>query len=126
MTSARMLTLAAILGGLYVLLGAFGAHGLKSFASERGLDWWETGVRYHGIHAVALFASGLLARTGSTPKLAAWLFLAGILLFSGSLYAMTLTEQTWLGAVTPIGGLALAGGWAALLPHCRARPGPAA
>lgn len=119
MTSARMLSLSAVLGCLYVLLGAFGAHGLKGLVGEPALAWWETGVRYHGIHALALFGAGILARTGTAPRLSAWAFVVGTVLFSGSLYAMTLTDLRWLGAVTPIGGLAFAIGWLALLPHCR-------
>lgn len=85
MTSARMLSLSAVLGCLYVLLGAFGAHGLKGLVGEPALAWWETGVRYHGVHALALFAAGLLARTGTAPRLSAYSFVVGTVLFSGSL-----------------------------------------
>lgn len=123
MTPARMLALAAILGAASVLIGAFGAHGLKDIATPEALAWWETGARYQTYHALALLLCGLLGRTGSAPRLSAWAFVVGIVLFSGSLYAMTLTDQRWFAAATPIGGVAFAIGWLALLPHCRPRKG---
>ena len=113
-----------MLGFLGVVAGAFGAHGLRPHLSAEELGWFETGVRYHLVHALALMFCGLLARTGSAPRLSAGCFLGGAVLFSGSLYAMALTGARWLGAVTPFGGLALAVGWVALLPHCRVRPAP--
>jgi uncharacterized membrane protein YgdD (TMEM256/DUF423 family) len=118
-TSSRMLAAAAGLGAATVLLGAFAAHGLKSRLSPEQLEWWQTGVRYQAWHGFALLFCGLLARTGTPPRLSAALFLAGTALFSGSLYAMALTGATWLGVVTPFGGVALVLGWLALLPHCR-------
>lgn len=110
------LTLAAGLGFLAVALGAFGAHGLASRLADLPdgalrLDWWKTAAQYHLAHALALgLAAGVLgeARLG---RLACVAFALGILLFSGSLYTMTLTGVRWLGAVTPLGGLALLAGW---------------
>jgi uncharacterized membrane protein YgdD (TMEM256/DUF423 family) len=106
------LFLAGVLGFLGVALGAFGAHGLKKRLEglpdgEQRLAWWQTGAQYHLIHALAV---------GLAPgrSVAAWLFLGGVVLFSGSLYAMTLTGKRALGAITPIGGLLFLGGWAAL------------
>jgi uncharacterized membrane protein YgdD (TMEM256/DUF423 family) len=105
---------AAILGFSAVALGAFGAHALKRAlaskpdAADRA-GWWQTGSQYHLAHALAV---GLAAVTGSA--LAAWLFLAGIALFSGSLYVMTITGKRALGAVTPLGGLGLLAGWVML------------
>ena len=105
-------TLTGIAGSLGVALGAFGAHGLKRVVSDPSLlDTWETAAKYHLIHALAL---GLVAAHPSQPRLAGALFLLGIVVFSGSLYTLVLTEQRWLGAITPIGGLALIGGWLAL------------
>jgi uncharacterized membrane protein YgdD (TMEM256/DUF423 family) len=106
----------AIAGGLGVVLGAFGAHGLKTRVSPDLLAVFETGVRYHLVHALALLAVGCVAMRGGGTWLNAsgWLFLAGIVVFSGSLYVMTLTGAKWLGAITPIGGVAFILGWATL------------
>lgn len=106
----------AILAGLGVVLGAFGAHGLKARVSAEMLAVFETGVRYHMYHALALLAVGWAAtqRPGAWVQASGWLFLVGIAIFSGSLYVMTLTGARWLGAITPIGGLAFILGWAAL------------
>jgi len=103
--------LAGIVGALGVALGAFGAHGLKDKVDAVALGWWDTGSRYHLVHALAL---ALVAAHPASPRLAGWLFVAGITLFSGSLYAMTLTGVRGLGAITPLGGLCLIGGWVAL------------
>jgi uncharacterized membrane protein YgdD (TMEM256/DUF423 family) len=115
----RPLILAAGLNGLLaVALGAFGAHGLKTMlagtadAAQR-LEWWETAARYQMSHALAL---GLLAWLASRVAwggiaVGGWAFVAGIVLFSGSLYAMTLTGVRALGAVTPVGGVGLLVGW---------------
>ncbi len=98
---------------LAVAFGAFGAHALKSKLERFGLvDVWNKAVLYHFIHAIALFVLGLV---GNVNRGAAWLFLAGILFFSGSLYLMALTNVRWLGAITPIGGLCFLGGWAWLV-----------
>ena len=100
------------LGALGVILGAFGAHGLESrVADPAQLEWWETGARYHLVHAVALLA---VAAHPARPKLAGWLFVVGIAVFSGTLYVMGLTGIRALGAITPIGGLCFIGGWIAL------------
>lgn len=107
---------AAIAGFLAVMLGAFGAHGLKGKISAQMLDNWHTGVLYHLVHAVALLALALYARAAQVEvALPAWLFTAGITLFSGSLYVMALTGVTKLGMVTPIGGLCLLAGWVAIM-----------
>jgi uncharacterized membrane protein YgdD (TMEM256/DUF423 family) len=104
----------ALGAGIGVALGAFGAHGLKGRVEPAMLDVFETGVRYHMYHALALLALGLAqARSpGSLLNAASWLFLVGIVVFSGSLYAMTLTGARWLGAITPVGGVAFLLGWA--------------
>ncbi|HET7769100.1 MAG TPA: DUF423 domain-containing protein [Chloroflexota bacterium] len=101
---------------LAVTLGAFGAHALRDRLSPDLLAIFETGVRYHFYHALALLAASYAASRwpdGAAP-LAGWLFLAGIVLFSGSLYLLALTNTRWLGAITPLGGLAFIAGWAAL------------
>ena len=100
-------SLGAVLACLGVILGAFGAHGLKSRVTPELLAVFETGVRYHMYHALALLAVGWQVDRGGSPLAAAagWLFVAGIAIFSGSLYAMTLTGARWLGAITPIGGV---------------------
>lgn len=101
---------AAILGFLGVALGAFGAHGLDAtlVANDR-VDTWETAVLYHLVHAVAL-----LAVAGRASKVVAWAWTLGIVIFAGSLYILSLTNLTWLGAITPLGGVAFLVGWAAL------------
>lgn len=113
------LFLSGVLGFLGVALGAFGAHGLKArLASapdgEQRLGWWQTGAQYHLIHAVAVgLTAALSAPSQHGSSAAAWLFLGGIALFSGSLYAMALSNRRKLGAITPIGGLLFLAGWAA-------------
>ncbi len=106
----------ALAGGLAVALGAFGAHGLESRVGPDRLDVFETGVRYHLVHALALLAVGFAASRwpGAATNAAGALFLAGIVVFSGSLYAMTFTGHRWLGALTPIGGVAFLAGWGCL------------
>lgn len=104
--------IAAGLGFLGVALGAFGAHALKAKLSPEMLTVWHTGVLYHLIHALALFALALYARSASAPITAPALgFILGIALFSGSLYALALTGIRPLGAITPFGGLAFLFGW---------------
>src|SRR6478609_4439876 len=104
--------IAAILGFLGVALGAFGAHALKAKLSPEMLTVWHTGVLYHLIHALALFALALYARSASIPITAPALgFALGIALFSGSLYALALTGIRPLGAVTPFGGLSFLFAW---------------
>ena len=105
--------IAAILCFLAVGLGAFGAHALKATLQESGmLEVWNKAVLYHLLHAVALVA---LALHGAGNRAAYFLIAAGILFFSGSLYAMALTNVRWLGAITPIGGLCFLAGWAWLV-----------
>lgn len=106
----------AVFAFLGVALGAFGAHGLRGHLSAADLATFETGVRYQVYHALALLAaSWAVARwPGSAPTAAGWLFVAGILLFSGSLYVLVLSGQRWMGAVTPFGGVCFLAGWALL------------
>ena len=107
----------ALMGFVAVGLGAFGAHALKGRLSPEMLAVFETAVRYQMYHALALLATAaLMTRTesGRAVLVAGWSFTAGILIFSGSLYALALTGVTMLGAITPIGGVALLVGWAAL------------
>ncbi|MBD2857833.1 DUF423 domain-containing protein [Spongiibacter sp. KMU-158] len=109
--------LAAIFGFLAVALGAFGAHGLKSQLTPAMLEVYQTGVQYHFFHALALLLLGVLLRQGmnhSGLTAAAWLFSIGIVIFSGSLYALAITEIKILGAITPIGGLLFLAGWLCL------------
>lgn len=111
------LVLAGINGFIAVSLGAFAAHGLKSMLGPDLLATFQTGVQYHMYHSLALLAVGILvlqfpAQTGL--RIAGYLFLAGILIFSGSLYVLALSGIRWLGAITPIGGVAFLAGWALL------------
>ncbi len=110
------LLLSAFAGFTGVALGAFAAHGLKSKLSAEYLAVFQTGTHYQLIHALALFGVGLLAlhAPGRLVNLAGGLFVMGILLFSGSLYLLTLSGVTKLGIVTPFGGLAFLGGWLCL------------
>ena len=110
------LLLGAIFGFLGVALGAFGAHGLRGRLSPEMLAVFETAVRYQMYHTLALLITGLvMARIdGWLLHMAGWCFVAGILIFSGSLYALALSGVTVLGAITPIGGLAFLAGWACL------------
>jgi uncharacterized membrane protein YgdD (TMEM256/DUF423 family) len=110
------LLIGALAGFTGVALGAFGAHALRGRLSPEMLAVFETGVRYQMYHALAVIATGLIAaRLGGWLILTAgWLFTAGIVLFSGSLYALALTGATALGVITPIGGLMLLLGWACL------------
>ncbi|MDY6922057.1 MAG: DUF423 domain-containing protein [Pseudomonadota bacterium] len=123
-----LLTTGAFALALGVILGAFGAHGLKGRLEPSLFAAYHTGVEYHMYHALGLLAVGLLgyqfpAVTGL--RSGGWLLLVGIVLFSGSLYLMALTGSRWLGAITPIGGVAFIAGWVwigwSLLRHA---PGP--
>jgi uncharacterized membrane protein YgdD (TMEM256/DUF423 family) len=99
---------------LSVALGAFGAHALKSRVTPELLDIYETAVRYHLPHALALLIIGILLNRSSEPVMlqwSGWLIFAGIIIFCGSLYVLGITGIRWLGAVTPLGGLAFLGGW---------------
>ena len=109
--------LGAAFGLLGVALGAFGAHGLKGTLSPDMLANFETGVRYQMYHAVGLLAVAWAVTRwpGGLTTAAGWLFVVGILIFSGSLYILSITGIRWLGAVTPIGGVALIAGWGCLI-----------
>jgi uncharacterized membrane protein YgdD (TMEM256/DUF423 family) len=113
----RTLLLAGAVAGLIAVgVGAFGAHGLRGRLTPEMLAVFETGVRYHMYHALALLLTAALAprMPGQAIVAAGWCFIAGIVLFSGSLYALALTGVTILGAITPLGGVAFLAGWACL------------
>lgn len=135
MNGENWLRIGAILSALAVAIGAFGAHGFRGnlekaveagertlAEADRALEVYETGVRYHAIHGLAVVALGLFAMLAqrSDPSIQAvgWLFVAGIVLFSGSLYLLSLSGTRWLGAVTPFGGLAFIAGWVWLAWTC--------
>lgn len=108
--------IAALLGATGVILGAFGAHALRARLEPAQLASWSTAVHYQLFHALALLAIALSsAGSGRSPGPAPWLFAFGVLLFSGSIYALVLTPWRWLGPATPIGGLLLIAGWLSLL-----------
>ena len=107
-------SLGALNLALAVILGAFGAHGLKAKVTTEQLAWWHTGVEYHFYHALGLLVIGALMAAQpqlALPKGSAWALQIGIVIFSGSLYAMTLGAPRWFGAITPIGGIAFIIGW---------------
>ncbi|MGA2871946.1 MAG: DUF423 domain-containing protein [Verrucomicrobiota bacterium] len=113
MTNPPATRIAAAAGFLAVVLGAFGAHGLKYLLAGNGTTViWEKAVFYHFIHAVMLF---VLAERKTFPAVPWWSFLAGIVIFSGSLYLLAVTNVLWLGAITPFGGLAFLLGWGWLI-----------
>lgn len=111
MSATALSRLAAVLAALAIVLGAMGAHGkVHDILMARGSQGtWDTGVFYHLIHAVVLW--GLAGRSGGRAPAAAWCFLAGIVLFSGSLYGLSLAKVPALGPVTPLGGLGYIAGW---------------
>ena len=111
------LFLGSLSAGLAVTLGAFGAHALRTRLAADQLQVFETGVRYHFYHAFALLVVAVAAAQlppGRLLPAAGWLFVAGTLLFSGSLYLLALTGVRWLGAITPLGGVAFIAGWVCL------------
>lgn len=113
MNSTIALRIAAVFGFLAVAFGAFGAHGLKVTFDAYGTgEIWKTASLYHALHAVVLL---VLAQRASVPRVAVLLFAAGIVVFSGSLYLLAVTNVKWLGAITPFGGLSLLAGWLSLL-----------
>src|SRR5437764_9246036 len=113
MSRLAMIRLAAALCFLAVTLGAFGAHALKAKLESGGmLDVWNKAVLYHFLHAIALVA---LALYGAGNRATYFLLAAGVVLFSGSLYTMALTNVRWLGAITPLGGLCFLAAWAWLV-----------
>lgn len=105
----RILLCGAILAGIAVAFGAFGAHGLRAILDARALGWWQTAVQYQMWHALGLLA--LAALPVARPGPPALLIGCGTTIFSGSLYLMALTDMRWLGAITPIGGAAIIAGW---------------
>ena len=119
MNAKQLLQLAGISGAIAVGLGAFGAHSLEALLIQNGrLDTFQTAVNYHFYHTLALFGIGILATIKPDWKgisFAAWSMVLGILIFSGSLYVLSLTGITWLGAITPLGGLAFILGWSSLV-----------
>lgn len=113
MTNTIAARMAAIFGLLAVALGAFGAHSLKGILAENNtVSIWEKAVFYHFIHAVMLF---VLAGKTPLPKWTWNCFALGIVIFSGSLYALAVTNIKWLGAITPIGGVSFIAGWICLI-----------
>jgi uncharacterized membrane protein YgdD (TMEM256/DUF423 family) len=112
-TAGRFIAIGALLGGVGVAAGAFGAHALADSITAERVKVFETAARYHQIHAIAVVVVGLIAasRPSTRINVSGYLFLSGMLLFSGSLYILVLTDTAWLGAVTPLGGIALIGGW---------------
>ncbi len=112
------LILAGVFGLLGVAAGAFGAHALADRIAAEQLEWWNTAARYQQIHAAALLAvAGLAGPWTRARKLAVPLFAIGMVIFSGTLYAMALGAPRWFGAITPLGGLALIGAWLAIVGH---------
>jgi uncharacterized membrane protein YgdD (TMEM256/DUF423 family) len=104
----------SMLAALGVMIGAFGTHGIKALLLQTGrTDTFETAVRYHFYHALGLILLGILTQQypEKNLNLAGWLLLSGTVVFSGSLYILCLTNTPWLGAITPIGGLLMIGGW---------------
>ena len=113
MTNSSALRIAAVFGFFAVALGAFGAHGLKDLLARNGTAAiWEKAVFYHFIHAVMLFIVGGRVPVQKLPWLS---FLIGILIFSGSLYLLAVTNARWLGAITPFGGISFLVGWGCLI-----------
>ena len=117
MKNQLFISIAAIMGALAVGIGAFGAHGLKAVleTTER-TETFETAVKYHFYHALVLLVLAIWMRKEALKplKLSFYFFVAGIFIFSGSLYVLSLTGITWLGAITPLGGLAFITGWLSL------------
>lgn len=110
-----ILTLGAALGLLAVGLGAFGAHGLEGKLDAKATGWWETATLYALVHAAVITGIGLAKKTGLAGLDASGAALiVGVLIFSGTLYAMALGAPRWFGAITPLGGLAMLAGWALL------------
>lgn len=120
--SSRLFGIALVAGAslalLAVMAGAFGAHGLRGLVSERSLEVFQTAVTYQMYHSIALVLVVLLAGQGLPRRLLGWslvFFLAGIVLFSGSLYLLVLTDIRWIGPITPLGGVCFMVGWALLI-----------
>lgn len=112
----QFMMLASLFAFTGVVAGAFGAHILRGRIEVTLIDAFETGVRYHLYHALALYIVGWISSWSDSPRAryAGWSFISGIALFSGSLYCLAITGERWLGAITPIGGLAFLVGWGLL------------
>ncbi len=106
-------SLGALLAGIAVALGAFGTHALRDRLTPKALETWHTAVQYHVIHALALIAVGLICAHASSKWVlrSGWLFVAGILIFGGTLYGYALTGVTAFAIITPLGGLCFILGW---------------
>lgn len=115
MLSKQWIFMGAISSFFAVLLGAFGAHALKNTLSQYSWEIYHVAVQYHWVHALGLIGLGLWAaqNPSADTSLAGWAFVAGLSIFSGSLYALAITELKFLGAITPIGGVAFLVGWIA-------------
>ena len=121
---------AAVLGAISVATGAFAAHTLKSLVAPEVMQIFETAVKYQFYHVVALLATGMLYKEypGKKLKWAGWLFIAGIILFCGSLYLLCLlkhlypADRSWVGAITPLGGICFITGWLLLAAGVRNKP----
>lgn len=115
-----------LLGAIAVAAGAFGAHVLRERVDAHAIEIWQTGCHYLLAHAIVLLAIGLAGgRRSRFRDASTWLLSCGAILFAGTLFAIALGAPTWLGAITPVGGLGMIGGWCALVLHARelARPG---
>lgn len=113
----------ALCAFLTVALGAFAAHGLKDRLDAEQAAWWATAVQYQGLHALGMVALGVWRERNARAGFVGWCFLAGVALFSGSLYAMALGAPRWFGAITPFGGTAFLIGWAGFAWAARAPRG---
>lgn len=110
------LGIAAVYGALAVIAGAFGAHGLRERVAPDQLAAWNTAAEYQLVHSAVLLGLALYgSSSGKSVDLPAWLFAGGVLLFSGSIYALVLTPVRWLGPITPLGGLLMIAAWFSLL-----------
>ena len=105
------ISIAALNMAIAVALGAFGAHGLKAIVSTQQLEWWQTATLYWFINGLGLLLVGILIRLNYATQTTAWLLQVGVIIFAGSLYAMTLGAPRWFGAITPIGGVLMIAGW---------------
>lgn len=105
------ISIAALNMAIAVALGAFGAHGLKAIVSTQQLEWWQTATLYWFIHGLGLLLVSILIRLNYATQTTAWLLQVGVIIFAGSLYAMTLGAPRWFGAITPIGGVLMIAGW---------------
>ncbi|BAQ60431.1 hypothetical protein GM3708_837 [Geminocystis sp. NIES-3708] len=112
------LAIASILAGLAVIGGAFASHSLKNILTDYALSIWETGIKYQMYHSLGLFLVAILMKSQEISSIwlntAGFAFIIGIILFSGSLYLLSFTEIKWLGAITPLGGVAFILGWGCL------------